>query len=208
MRLRELAIRESADVARLSFPVGAASAFDSCVVGCQCRHCASGNALERAFRQHKRALLRLLRRRVGNEDDAAEIAQEAYLRLLRYEHERDPGAIRALLYRIAINLVRMRAREMQRRGGYDVPLEPNTEWLACGTPSQEQQLIDRQRLDLLMSAIQSLPEKCHQVFILSRFHDMSYPQIAERCGISVKMVEKHISKALLVCRARLGDEPT
>jgi len=34
---------------------------------------------------------------------------------------------------------------------------------------------------------------------------MSYPQIADQMGISVKMVEKHITKALVACRAAVGD---
>ncbi len=178
-------------------------ALGHCPAGCRCPRCAGSGAIEQSFRQHKHALLRLIRRRVGNEDDAAEIVQEAYLRLMRYGGESDPGALRALLYRIAINLVGMRARDLKQRGGHELPLDDLP--LDSGAPSQEQQLIDRQRLELVLSAIRGLPEKCHQVFVLSRFHGMSYPEIAQRCGISVKMVEKQISKALTVCHARVGD---
>lgn len=188
-------------VGRMSLAAHAA-VVEICPAGCRCRECTE-DVLERAFRLHKHALHRLLRRRLGNEEDAADVVQESYLRLLRYRHERDPGAIRALLYRIAINLVRMRAREQRRRGGVPVPLD--VDWLDSGAPSQEQLLIDRQRLELLMAVIERLPQKCHQVFVLSRFQGMSYPQIAQRCGISVKMVEKHITKALLLCRAGLDE---
>lgn len=161
---------------------------------------------ELAFRQHRPALLRFLRRRVGNEADADEIAQEAYLRLLRYPDEHDAGALKALLYRIAINLVGMRARQSaSRHAGDHQPLDDTP--LDSGDAAQDQQLIDQERLRLLMTAIRSLPDKCRQVFVLSRFHDMSYAEIAERCGISVKMVEKHVSKALAACRLQVGDRP-
>ncbi len=60
-----------------------------------------------------------------------------------------------------------------------------------------------QDLDLLYRTIEQLPPKCRRVFLLSRFHDMSYPEIARHCGISVKMVEKHIGNALAVCAERL-----
>jgi len=49
-----------------------------------------------------------------------------------------------------------------------------------------------------------LPPKCRQVFLLSRAQRMTYPQIAVHCGISVKMVEKHISHALAICMKKVG----
>jgi RNA polymerase sigma factor (sigma-70 family) len=164
----------------------------------------SKTCFDLAFREHRPALLRFLRRRLGNEADADEVAQEAYLRLLRYSGQPDPGVQKALLYRIAINLAGMRARQAASHHSAahqsldELPLE-------SAAAAHDQQLIDQERLNLLMSAIQSLPDKCRQVFVLSRFHDLSYAEIALRCGISVKMVEKHISKALAVCRLRVGD---
>jgi RNA polymerase sigma factor (sigma-70 family) len=156
------------------------------------------------FNEHRRGLLRFLRRRVGNEEDAAEIAQEAYLRLLRYADQQDPQALKALLYRIAINLVGMRQREAgSRHQSEHLPIEDLP--LMSDEASQEQKLVDQQNLQLLMSAIRELPERCRQVFVLSRFHEMSYPQIAAHCGVSVKMVEKHISRALAACREKLGE---
>jgi DNA-directed RNA polymerase specialized sigma24 family protein len=42
------------------------------------------------------------------------------------------------------------------------------------------------------------------VFLLSRASDMTYPEIAAHCGISVKMVEKHISRAIAACLEKVG----
>jgi DNA-directed RNA polymerase specialized sigma24 family protein len=42
------------------------------------------------------------------------------------------------------------------------------------------------------------------VFLLSRAQRMTYPQIAAHCGISVKMVEKHIGHALAICMKKVG----
>lgn len=159
-----------------------------------------------AFREYRPALLRFLRRRVGNDADADEIAQEAYLRLLRYSGQTDPGALKALLYRIAINLVGMRARRAASHREF-AHFSIDEIALDSGAAPHDQQLIDEERLRLLAAAIRTLPERCRQIFILSRFHDMSYAQIATHCDISVKMVEKHISKALAVCRLKVGDGP-
>ncbi len=57
-----------------------------------------------------------------------------------------------------------------------------------------------------MGAIRRLPARCQQVFILSRFHGMAYPEIAMRLHISIKMVEKHITHALATCRHEVGGE--
>lgn len=54
-------------------------------------------------------------------------------------------------------------------------------------------------------AINSLPEKCREVFELSRFGGLKYGQIAEKMGISVKTVEAQMSKALAVLREHLAE---
>jgi len=53
--------------------------------------------------------------------------------------------------------------------------------------------------------IQSLPDKCREVFKMSRRDHMKNLEIARELGISVKMVEKHISKALAIMRSKLSD---
>jgi len=55
------------------------------------------------------------------------------------------------------------------------------------------------------AAIDSLPERCRLVFVLSRFEEMSYKQIAEQLDISIKTVENQISKALKSLRVALAD---
>jgi RNA polymerase sigma-70 factor (ECF subfamily) len=63
-----------------------------------------------------------------------------------------------------------------------------------------------QNLDLLLEVIENLPPKCKQVFLLSRAGGMTYPEIAQHCGISVKMVEKQISRAMAACLKKVGGE--
>lgn len=52
----------------------------------------------------------------------------------------------------------------------------------------------------LMEAIDQLPDKCKEIFVLSRFKDLSYKEIAELLSVSVKTVENQISNALRVLR--------
>jgi RNA polymerase sigma-70 factor (ECF subfamily) len=63
-------------------------------------------------------------------------------------------------------------------------------------------------MEALEAAITALPPKCRTVFLLSRIEGLSNREVAQRCGISVKMVEKHLAKAILTCRAQVGDFDT
>lgn len=159
-----------------------------------------------AFRQYHTSLVRYLRHRVGSDADARDIAQEAYFRLLRYRENQSLQSLRALLFQIASNLVGMRVRTARTHRWADHQSLDQEFTLPANEPSFEQQVFGEQQLNRLMTVIRSLPTKCQQVFILSRFHDMGYPEIAARCGISEKMVEKHITKALAICRAQVGGD--
>ena len=54
-------------------------------------------------------------------------------------------------------------------------------------------------------ALNSLPEKCREIFILSRFEELKYKEIAVRLNVSVKTVETQMSKALKILREELID---
>jgi RNA polymerase sigma-70 factor (family 1) len=68
-------------------------------------------------------------------------------------------------------------------------------------PSEQRELKNRIR-----ESIDTLPEKCRQAFMLNHYGSMSYKDIAQEMGISVKTVEKHIGKALQVLRKELNEE--
>jgi len=57
---------------------------------------------------------------------------------------------------------------------------------------------------IIKTEIDKLPDKCKEVFILSRYEELKYAEIAERLDISVKTVEAHISKALKILRENLA----
>lgn len=172
----------------------------------------TGAALEEAqsfetfFQANKRSLAGFLRKRVATEEDAQEISQESYTRLLGYGYgdSRPPSVWRALLYRIASNLASSRLRSDRAHNGQGRQSIDDTELLS-DAPSQERIVATQQEWALVREAIGALSPKCRQVFLLSRVHHKTYPQIAEHCGISVKMVEKYISQALAALRAKLGD---
>lgn len=169
---------------------------------------AQARSFEAFFTEHRWALTAFLRRRTACEEDAQEITQESYLRVLQYGYgdSRPAQVWKALLYRIAENLAasqtrRNRVRNVAGQQTLD-QVDPASE-----APSQERLVLAEQELALIRQVLGELSPKCRKVFLLSRTHRKTYPEIAGLCGISVKMVEKYISQALAALRAKLGDGP-
>lgn len=159
-------------------------------------------AFEAIYREQYSAVLRVLMRRLDNEEDAVELAQEAYLRAFRYR-DQSHESLKALLFRIAINLANERARrDRARHTAQHAPLEDYA--IAADEMPQDERLVREQRLEQIVAAVWELPEKCRQVFVLSRFHGMRHKEIAARCGISTRMVEKHLTRGMALIRQKVG----
>ncbi len=160
-------------------------------------------SIQEVVRRHHGALVKFLRRRLSIADDAEDVAQETYIRMMRYEGSSELRAPSAMLFRIAVNVANDHGRAaLARRANYHTDVQDIE--LVSELPSAEREVLASQNLDLLLEAIEELPPKCKQVFLLSRASEMTYPEIARHCGISVKMVEKQISRAIAVCMAKVG----
>lgn len=159
--------------------------------------------IERLFREHNEALVRFLRGRLGSRNEALEVAQEAYVRLLSLDQ---PGAVsylRAFLFKTAANLAIDRRRRTQ---SYDKltggPLF--AEFAEERTP--ERQVAGEQTLRHLGSLIESMPAKCRAAFVMSQIHGLDAATIAARLGITDSMVRKYVVRALLRCREQMDLE--
>ena len=161
--------------------------------------------IQEIIRSHHDSLIKFLRRRLSIADDADDVAQETYIRMMKYEGSREIKSPSAMLYRIAVNVANDHGRAAQARCASD-HVELENVYLVSQQPSAERTVLAGQNLDLLLHVIEGLPPKCKQVFLLSRAHGMTYPEIADHCGISVKMVEKQISRALAACLKKVGGE--
>lgn len=168
--------------------------------------------LERYYRE----LLGFLSRAVRDRDTAADLAQESYARVLAAGQGGQPMQNpRALLYQTARNLVIDHQRHGYVRASVEVPgaqAEAETAH-ASRNCEPETAAASRQGVEALAAAIDSLPPRCREAFMLNRFEGMTYAQVARHMGISVKAVEQHIRHALDACercRAQMagdGDAP-
>jgi RNA polymerase sigma factor (sigma-70 family) len=157
--------------------------------------------LQEVIRRHHDSLIKFLRRR--NVVDADDIAQETYIRMMKYDGSCEIKSPSAMLFRIAMNVAEDHRRAAQARCTAE-HVDIDGVQLLSEAPSAERAVLAEQHLDILIDVIQRLPPKCRQVFLLSRARGMTFPEIARHCGISVKMVEKQISRAMAACLKKVG----
>lgn len=159
--------------------------------------------VDRLFREHNAALLRFIAAKLGSKQEAKEIAQEAYVRLLRLDHREAVGYLRAFLFKTAANLATDRLRQRARR---DFVVDSRHIEFAVFELSPERQVAGRQTLQRLRAAIDELPIKCRECFMLHRVHGLSCQDIAQRMGLQDRMVRLYVARALEYLRARVEGE--
>lgn len=152
--------------------------------------------LERLFSKYERPLQQFLRRRLSSDEDASDATQEVFLRLARPgAREAAKGRERAYLFTTARNFLIDRHRRKEARGvEADVPLLE-----ADAVPAvddTEQRVIVRETTAALRRGLASLKPRDREVFVLHRFGNLGYRQIATRLGISERTVERRMSRAL------------
>jgi RNA polymerase sigma factor (sigma-70 family) len=151
--------------------------------------------LAELYRSESPRLVRLLTRRTRNADDAQDLVQDAFFRFARL---RGQGALlerpQAYLRRIASNLVKDRAKSASRQA-VALHVVADEEMLPGIDPHRI--LESRDMLRRLEVAIMRLRPRTREVFMAHRMEGLTYAEIAERTGLSVKGVEKQMSKALV-----------
>ncbi|AEG01242.1 RNA polymerase sigma factor [Methylomonas methanica] len=143
-------------------------------------------------------LRRVIFRRCGCIDMAADIVQETYQRMLSGGLWQQADNPRALLHRIAANLATDYQRRNAVRDKYLDHTDTLPDWIAEADNTQPDRILaNREHLEQLAVKVNQLPPKCRTVFLMRKIDELSHAEIAERLGISRNMVEKHLRNALL-----------
>lgn len=153
--------------------------------------------------RYYRELMNFCARTVKDRDAAADVVQESYARVLALQHASVPVAEpRALLYQTARNVMVDRYRRSLLRDHDDLASVAEAALAAAPAHMQpEVRLASAQAVEAYVATIEHLPPRCREAFILHVFDGLSHAQIAERMGASVSMIEKHIARGRLACRA-------
>lgn len=155
------------------------------------------DALHTLYRDHRSWLHGWLRRKLGCSEQAADLTQDAFVRLMQARRGADLGAEpRAFLTHIARNLLidHWRRQEVERAYLDALAHLPEPE-----EPSPETRLLVLEALQRIDAMLRAMPGGTREIFLLAQLDGLRYAEIAERLGVSVVTVKRHMSKAYLAC---------
>jgi RNA polymerase sigma-70 factor (ECF subfamily) len=160
--------------------------------------------IERLFSEHRHALEAFFHRRLRARQDAADLVQEVYLRMLRVK---DADAIHnpeGYLFTVATHLVYEQSA-LYRRQAVSLDAEPDLAADAAEAADGFDVVFDIEtRIARLRQVLAELPPKCRAAVHLKYQHGMSYEDIAGQLEISTHMVQKYLGNALAHCRRRMA----
>ncbi|MEM6769725.1 MAG: RNA polymerase sigma factor [Bacteroidota bacterium] len=134
--------------------------------------------------------------RCGNADQAADLVQEAFLRLWKNCGKVIPAKAAAWLYRVGENLFFKQVERAKVAQKYVWHQEGLTSKVTSPQDALEEAEFEQQ----LEEALAGLPEGAREVFLLNRIDGLKYREIAELLNISQKAVEKRMHRALVTLR--------
>jgi RNA polymerase sigma-70 factor (ECF subfamily) len=156
--------------------------------------------ITRLFSEHNESLVRFLSVRLHSVQEAKEVAQEAYVRLLSLDDSGAVSFLRAFLFKTAVNLAvdRMRTRNRQRQAMNAGLCDELRE-----APTPDHEAAQAEEAEIVRRLIGELPPKCRRAFLLNRIQGEDFPQIAKQMELSERMVRHYVLRATLYCRAGL-----
>lgn len=139
--------------------------------------------------------------RCGDVELAEDITQDTFLKLWEMRDKIDKATIKAYVYKIAQNNTINHQKRQQLHFKFLRKTEFSKE---TDTPEK---IVEMEQYEAkLQQALSQLPDGGREVFLMNRLEDLTYVEIAERLGLSVKAIEKRMSKVLKILRELLGTE--
>jgi RNA polymerase sigma factor (sigma-70 family) len=168
-------------------------------------------ALNSLMERHAGKLFNYLVRCLQNEDDAADAAQETFVKVFQHRTRFDPEQkFSTWLYAIAANLVKDRYRWRSRHPQVSLDAESNAtgdtfrDSLPGDGPLPHERVQAEERSETVRRAVAALPEELRQPLILAEYEERSHAEIGSILGCSAKAVETRIYRARHQLRVSLG----
>ncbi len=154
---------------------------------------------ERLDARFRAPLMSFFLRRTGDRQDAEDLTQEVFVRILRRGEEPPTEYAEVFIFKVAANLLRDRARQAGARHKADHfsldPVDPDAAPGLIEDLGPERVLLSQEALAAALRALEELGERTRDIFVLYRLERMKQREIAALYRISVSAVEKHIARA-------------
>ncbi|MCY1178141.1 putative RNA polymerase sigma factor FecI [compost metagenome] len=153
-------------------------------------------SVQALYREHHGWLHGWLRSKLGNAADAADLAQDTFLRVLLRSDLLELRTPRAFLRTVARGLVidHWRREELERAYLESIAHLPEAE-----TPSVETRELVLELLESIARMLDGLKPKVRTAFLLAQCEGLPHAQIAEHLGVSIRSVERYVADALYHC---------
>lgn len=162
-----------------------------------------GVPVESLVARYAGPLRKFFRARLYNSQDAEDLVQEVFCRLSERAETFQIENPEAYLFQTAANLLRDRARRDHTRASATRELAEQAK-ISFEELSPERVLLGRRKVEELTRALMELPERTRAIFLLHRFEERKYGEIARQLGISTSSVEKHMMDAIRHLKLRRG----
>jgi len=151
------------------------------------------HAFQTVYQRHKISIAAAIYRMVKDPELVEDLLQEVFIRLWEHRQRIDPGLpVGGYLHRIAQNLVcdffRKLSRDKKMQDQVWTRIQPSA--ISVG-----ERLEDREQQELIHAAINLLPPKRREVYILCKFESKSYEEVSLMLNINMSTVNDHIYKA-------------
>lgn len=159
-------------------------------------HAVTSDAISLLYSQHHHWLSGWLRHKLGNPEDAADLAQDAFMRVLKARNATEIREPRSYLTTVAkglmVDLFRRRTLETEYLAA--LAHRPEPEW-----PSPEVRAMAVEALLEIDSMLEGLGRRVRDVFLLSQCDGLTYKEIAAQTGLAVRTVNKYMALAMEHC---------
>ncbi len=159
------------------------------------------NDLKEIYEEYFESLRGFLYYKTGNIDLAEDIVQEVFIKVWEKREEIRKETVKSLLYTMANNLMINHFNHQkvvvkhQGEAAHEMKMEQESPQFSLEEKEFERKLND---------SIKALPDGCREVFLMNRIDKLKYGEIAERLDLSVKAIEKRMSKAISILKEQLG----
>lgn len=167
----------------------------------QAIHAGEESALKSIYTNYYQKLCIYILNFTTDQNLVEDVVQDTFLKLWnKRENLRTDGSLNAYLYKVTYNNFIDNYRKTKRLDEEmdNIKLASLAELL-----DEDHEEIFSQRLQKVKEAIEQLPSRCKEIFLMNKEQGMRYQQIADELGISVKTVENQIGKALQAIRANI-----
>ena len=160
-------------------------------------------SFEVLFRTYYPPLCAFARKYISDVDEVKDIIHQVFVSLWQRRDEIDTDTpLKSYLFTGVHNRCLNYIRDRKKIVQYDNPQDVDElrEYL-----QSHDHLESEETLAKINNALDELPEKCREIFMMNRFDNLKYREIAEKLNISVKTVETQMSRALKTLREKLSD---